>query len=120
MSMVPSVRRITDPQQAEAILKIAREDNDGVMFPSHVVIKNGEIVGGVSLGVIPFVALWHHSQKTGPKDSLILKSIYDSIMETKGTPQYFIACNAASPYVTHMEQLGYNPVWDTKIFYNKM
>lgn len=119
MSLVPIIRQIKTAEEQAAILKVAREDGDGVMFPSHVVVKNGEVVGAVSLGVIPFVALWHHSQKCGPKDSLILKSVYDAVMEQKGTPQYFIACNSKSPYLGHMEQLGYNPIWETNLFYNQ-
>jgi len=119
MSLVPTLRQIRSKEEQEAILKVAREDNDGVMFPSHVVLKNGEVAGAVSLGAIPFVCLWHSSKLLGPKDSLILKSIYDAVMEQKGTPQYFIACNKASPYLGHMDQLGYSPIWETNLFYNQ-
>lgn len=118
MSLVPTVRQIRDKAQQAAILNVAREDNDSIMFPSHVVMKDGKIAGAASLGVIPLVCCWHHSQLIGPKDSLILKSIYDAIMENRGTPNYFIACNARSPYTNFMEKFGYNPIWETKIFTN--
>lgn len=119
MSLVPTVRQIKDLAEQETVLKVAKSDNDGVMFPSHVVYKDGQIAGAVSLGVIPFVALWHHSNLIGPRDSLILKSVYDAVMEQKGFPQYFIACNEASPYVNHMDKFGYASIWATKIFTNK-
>jgi hypothetical protein len=45
-----------------------------------------------------------------------LKRVYDSIMETKGFPRYFIACNENSPYNSHMKRFGFRPIWKTEIF----
>lgn len=45
-----------------------------------------------------------------------LKLVYDSIMETKGFPRYFIACDETSPYNSHMIKLGYKTICKTQIF----
>ena len=84
MSFVPKVRRIHNAQELSDVLALARENNDGCSLPTHVVVKNGEIVGCASIALVPVLMLWHHSDKIGPKESIQLKHTYESIMEEKG------------------------------------
>lgn len=117
MSFVPKIRRIKSQEEYALALQLAKEDNDGVMLPTHVVEKNGEIVGAASLNQVPVVMLWHSSTKVGPKDSLILKAAYDALMEERtGGKTYAILCNKNSPYNPAMKSLGFQPVWATEVF----
>lgn len=118
MSFVPLVRKIKDQAELDAVLAAAKADNDGCVLPTHVVIKNGEIVGCASLAVLPVMMIWNHTTKINPRDSIQLKHTYDAIMEEKGTKQYAILCNKNSPYNASMKQLGFKPVWETEIFTN--
>jgi hypothetical protein len=118
MSQVPKVRKIKDQAELDAIMAASKADNDGCLLPTHVVIKNGEIVGCASLAVLPVMMVWNHSTKVGPRDSIQLKHTYDAIMEEKGAKSYAILCNKQSPYNGHMKQLGFKPVWETQIFVN--
>ena len=86
-------------------------------MPTHVVIKNGEIVGAGSLTLAPTVMIWNHSTKIGARDSIQLKHAYDAIMEEKTNGQpYIVLCNKTSSYNAVMKSLGFTPIWETEIF----
>ena len=117
MSHIPSIRKIKDFAEMQKILEIARLDNDGVELPTHVVEKNGEIVGAASLNVLPVLMTWHHSSKVNTRDSIMLKHMYDTLMEERNQGKPFVVlCNKNSPYNPVMKSLGYNPIWETEIF----
>jgi hypothetical protein len=114
--MYPTVRKILTIEDQQKTIEAAIGDNDNMTCPTHVVEKNGEIVGAWSLAGIPLVMVWHKSDAVSARESLILKNTYDSIMNDRGTPAYFIACNDKSNYINHMEKFGYKPVWPTNMF----
>jgi hypothetical protein len=113
---LPTAKKITTEEERDLVIKSALADNDNMIFPTHMVEKNGEVVGGWSLGAIPLVMVWHKSDAIGAKESLILNNTFKSIMNDRAPGSYFIACNDKSPYINHMEKFGYNPVWKTNLF----
>jgi hypothetical protein len=117
MSHLPSVNRIKNAEELQAVLKAAAEDNHAILLPTHVVRKNGEIVGAASLNVVPVMMIWNHSQKVGARDSIQLKHTYDALMEeiTNGKA-YVILCDKDSPYNPMMKSLGYKSFWETEVF----
>lgn len=118
MSFLPKVKKIKDAAERDAVIKAARENNDGIVLPTHLVEKNGEIIGAASLAVVPVLMIWNHSEKATPKDSMILKNVYEAVMEERGITKYIVLCNKNSPYNGSMKSLGYKPVWETEIFEN--
>jgi hypothetical protein len=116
MNSFPTVKLIQTLEQESNVLQAARANNDSIIHPTHVVERNGEIIGASSFGRIPILLLWNHTEKVSARDSMHLKRVYDSIMETKGFPRYFIACNENSPYNSHMKRFGFRPIWKTEIF----
>lgn len=117
MSHLPNIRRIANQDELKRVLELARADSDGIEMPTHLVEKNGEIVGAASLNVLPVMMVWHHSQKVGPRDSIILKHTYDALMEERNNgKRYVILCNKQSPYNGAMKALGYTHIWETEIF----
>ena len=116
MNAFPRVRLIQTLEQETEALQAARANNDSIIHPTQVVERDGEIIGASSFGRVPVLLLWNHTEKVSARDSMHLKRVYDSIMETKGFPKYFIACNENSPYNSYMKKFGYNPIWKTEIF----
>lgn len=114
--LFPKVRLIKTPEEYNQVIDSARADADAINYPSHIIEHQGQIVGAASLGVVPLVLVWHHSKLIDARKSLHLKNIYDSIMETKGFPEYVIACNSHSNFNPHMKRLGFNPIWSTELF----
>lgn len=120
MSRIPTLRKIIDPKMKDAVAKTAKDDNDNMQMPSHVVLKNDEIVGGWQIAQMPLVLAWHHTQKVSAKDSMIVNSTVESMMSNMGLNQYFMACNNHSPFMGHMEKFGFNHIWETNIFYKQL
>lgn len=116
INIFPRVTLIGSKEEEAGVLEAARADSDAICYPTHKVERDGEIIGAASIGRVPLLLLWSHSQKVRVRDSLHLKRIYDSIMETRGAPRYFVACNEHSPYHPHMRSLGFKPIWKTVIF----
>lgn len=116
MSHVPKVRKIKDAAEMEKVMAAVKADNDGCILPTHLVEKDGEIVGCASLAVLPVVMMWNSTTKIGPRDSLQLKNTYDALMEEKGKGTYVVLCNKNSPYNAHMKKLGFASVWETEVF----
>ena len=116
---LPKARKIKTEAERKLVINAAIADNDNMTFPTHVIEKDNKIVGGWSLGLMPLVMIWHKSDSINAKESLILNNTFRSIMDDRGQPAYFIACNDQSPYINHMEKFGYNPIWKTNIFASK-
>ena len=116
MNAFPRVRLIQTLEQETEALQAARANNDSINYPTHVVERNGEIIGASSIARVPLLLVWHHTERVSARDSMHLKRVYDSIMETKGFPKYFIACSESSPYISHMTRLGYRTICKTQIF----
>lgn len=116
MNAFPRVRLIQTLEQETEALQAARANNDSIIHPTHVVERDGEIIGASSIARVPILLIWNHTERVSARDSMHLKRVYDSIMETKGFPKYFIACNERSPYNSYMKRFGYKPIWKTELF----
>ena len=115
----PVIRKIDTVELGNAVAEAAKADNDSMAFPTHVVLKDGEIAGGICMAGIPLVMVWNHTQKIKARDSMFINGVIESVMNDRGPEGYFLACNDRSPYIDHMEKLGYRPIWPTNIFYKK-
>ena len=117
--MLPVMKKIDSEEERQAVIQAALADNDRMDFPTHVVLKDGEIAGGWCMAGIPLVMAWNHTQKMKARDSFAIKNIAASIMNDRGARAYFIACNNNSPYMGHMERFGFTPVWATNLFFEQ-
>ena len=88
------------------IHEAAAADNHGVAAPSHVVIKNGEIVGYISMCVVPTVLLWLHSKKCRAADLLAVKDYTNDFMTLNNQPGYLVPIPADSPILPFAKKLG--------------
>jgi len=113
---LPKARRIKDKEEEALVIKAAIADNDSMTVPTHVIEKNGKVVGGWSLAKVPLVLVWHKSDEINAKESLVLNNTFRSIMDDRGSGPFIIACNGHSPYIKHMEKFGFKPVWETNLF----
>lgn len=116
MSIFPNVRLIRTPDEHNRVIESAKQDNHELFYPTHLVEKDNVIVGAASVANIPMLIAWNHSKLVSARDSVHLKMVCDSIMETKGFPKYLIACNESSPYSTYMKKLGCKLFWKTELF----
>lgn len=116
---LPTVRKIKNEAERKAVIEAAIADNDQMQVPSHIIEKNGKIVGGWALANVPLVLVWHKSDSISPKESMILNNTCRAIMNDRSNAPFVIACNNHSPYMNHMQKLGFKPIWETNLFLSK-
>lgn len=114
--MFPTLKKIRSDAEADAVIAAARANNDSMIAPTHVVMKDGEIAGAWSVNAIPLVLCWHHTERMKARDSLLMKNTVDAVLDSAGVRQYVTCCRSESPYMEHMEKFGYEPVWPTNLF----
>lgn len=95
-----------EPKHAEELKQNAEADeHSGVYCPTHVSVKGGEIVGYLSVGVVPVILTWQHREKVGPLDSLqLLGFVRGSLQQYK---HHLFPCDPASPYNRLLPKAGY-------------
>lgn len=67
------------------------------VFPTHLLRKEGEVVGSFSVGS-PTVHLQMDKEKCNWKDSLVMWSILESLMLENKIDKYVVACEPTSPF----------------------
>ena len=91
-------------EDVEPLQKAAAADNHGVWFPSHILEKDGEIVGYFSAAV-PVVLSWQDSKKMNAADSLKELGFIEGVLSQ--FPFICIPCDPDSPYMTFLPKNGY-------------
>ena len=97
---------IVNKEMLDLVHQAAREDEDGVLDPTHAVVKNGEIVGAVSVNV-NCGSWWMHKTKTRKYDTLSTLQCLDTLMLDRGINKYYMPCLDSSPYYPLMERGGF-------------
>ena len=96
---------VTD-EMKNAVHQAAAENNDGVLDPTHAVVKKGEIVGAISIQV-QAASWWMHTEKSGRRDSLSVLQCLDTLMLDREIFKYLMPCKDTSPYYKIMEKVGF-------------
>lgn len=105
-----------DEAERQKVYAAIKNDNDNLNHASHVWTREGEIVGAASMAAIPAILMWHRSDRVRARDSLHFIRVYESVMDQMGFPRFWTLCNSNSPYREHMEEFGFKPIWETKLF----
>lgn len=97
------------PEDLEALRTSAKADEHAAFRPSHVVTKNGEIIGCLEIATIPMVMFWMHTEKAKARDCVAVKTFYENFTANLGGGQTLVAvpCAEKSPLLPFMEQMGY-------------
>lgn len=105
LDYIPRVRPAT-PADLSRIEAAAKADRCGVLYPTHYIEKNKEIVGYISLGVIPMVAAWLDSKKVKARDSFHVGAFIDDAMSFRGVQTYSMPIHSDSPSIPYFSQVG--------------
>ena len=106
------------PDELQALVAAAADDHHSVLFPTHVIKRDGEIVGYLSVCATPIVNVWAHSKKINALQSVRLMHKLEDELKSNGILNYIMPCAKDSPYYPHMQKLGYTAlgenVWHLK------
>jgi|GEM_PF-6590691 len=111
--MYPKVR-IIRPEEFAKVQEAAKADNHGVFYPTHQVIKNGEIIGAFSAGVV--VHWWMDSKKAKIRDSIFAMGVLEALLNQVGINDFKIMISDDSPYMQVMEDIGFTKGDNVNLF----
>lgn len=94
------------PSDMEELVKKAAEDNHaGVYYPTHVSVKDGKIVGYLSIGAVPMVLCWQSTKEVKAMDSVRLVAFMEGVLTQ--FQSFAVPCDPESPYNKLLPKLGY-------------
>jgi hypothetical protein len=111
--MVPFI-----PELRDKLCEAAKEDDHRVVAPSHIFIKDEEIVGYCRVDVT--CQWWLHSDKCNVRDTLAASYQMEAVMRDRGINNYVMLCAERSPYKVLMEKFGFNRTGTTVLFERKL
>lgn len=94
----------------------AAKDGDRLIYPTHYFELEGEPVGFVSLGAVPFVTLWFDSAAMSSVRSVRAVDHYEVILRNAGATHYLVNCTAGSPFHSVMDRFGCRFICDTSLY----
>ena len=89
------------------LAKMAEADNHAVVCPTHVVERGEQMLGYLSVGVIPTVIVWLDTHHANIRDSFAVMNFYENAISDRGGTNVIIPCNDKSPFRPYIEQVGY-------------
>jgi hypothetical protein len=113
--------RLVPVQSAEllkAVYEAAAGDGHGVMFPSHAVVKGGEVVGAFSVGNCPLVTMWL-GPKVGARESFGLMNSVECLVSGRGSDRGAVLVSKSSPFYRFMSDLGFEEQGEMAVFTKK-
>ena len=103
-------------EDIEELLDATQADNHIAIAPTHVVRKDGEMIGYASIAGIPLVHWWLDSEKGTAMDTIRVQRACEARALDSGITHYQILCSDDSPYLPKMQKLGYKFVGKTNLF----
>lgn len=104
MKDLVTIRGFQPQDWDELVANAAKDEHSGVYFPTHVSVKNNEIVGYLSIG-LPTVLCWQHREKIGAVDSLRVLGFLEGALCNSSA--IIIPCDEKSPYNNLLPKAGY-------------
>jgi hypothetical protein len=103
--------RPIDERDYTALRQLAEADNHELIAPTHVFLKDGEIVGCTSIATVALVLPWFHTTQCLARDSVYfinqMENCVANILPASGSGLLCVPVVAASPFQQHIERLGY-------------
>jgi hypothetical protein len=106
LSHIMRIRRARQ-EDLPALQAAAAEDNHGIYTPTHVCTRAGEVVGYMSMGAIPVLLTWQHTQRVKVRDSIHMLAFAEDSLRDQGASQLIIPVDAKSPYLSYLPKAGY-------------
>tara|TARA_Y100000296_G_C5087568_1_gene213186 strand:- start:285 stop:665 length:381 start_codon:yes stop_codon:yes gene_type:complete len=88
---------INTKELMDKVLEVADNDGRRPLYPTHVILKDGEIAGAFCT-CSPTVYWWMHSEKITNRDSYKVFQSLDTLMNENNTSSYILPCHPESSY----------------------
>lgn len=102
----PIALRAVSLADMEALQAAAQSDDHPVIAPTVAMTRGHDFVGYASIGQIPTVIIWLHSQKVRARESYRVLREVEALASQHG-PQLIMPCARTSPFHPYLPRLGY-------------
>lgn len=97
--------------EKEALAILAQRDGHELVAPSHVFVKDGEIIGYASIAQVPLVLPWFDTRFCRAADSHYfinqIENLIAECMPDNGQPLVCVPFVPGSPFEPYIERLGF-------------
>lgn len=111
-------------REPEVLAALAKADQHALIAPTHVFVKNGELIGYASLGVVPMILPWFDTRKCKAADSLYfinqLENLAANAMPNNGQDLICVPFVPASPFTPYIGKLGYIDTGAAQLTFKKV
>lgn len=95
----------------------AKADDHVLFFPTDIAKRGDETLGYASIGALPMVNVWFHTQKVKGRDSATLMNMVEYAAKQRGFNTICVPCWKSSPLREAIEKwLGYSYFGETGLF----
>ena len=107
----PSVR-------VPALQAAAAADEHKAYLPTHLVTRQEEIIGYISLEQASFMMIWLDSKRVHARESVLVLNTIENTLRLVGRKHLVTTCSTQSPFRPVMPELGFTR-WGAAEFYHK-
>lgn len=120
LSKFISIRPFTGIDEVP-VSQAAEQNAHSVLAPSHVVLKEGKIVGALEIATSIPVLVWAHTEKMGIRDSLDVMRFYENLVFGTGNKRIILPCKKNSPFLPYLKnpKSGYVDCGEFNFFLKK-
>lgn len=104
-------------EDVEPLSQAAKDDGHVVVGATHVVVKDGKLVGYVGANGIPMVGIWMDTKACTVLDSKRVMETYEASLRFHGVQSIIVPCMTSSPFFPYMEKAGHVKVCETTLFF---
>lgn len=115
LATIRAIRGIPDDLLKKLITEAA-DDGHVVHSATHIIFKNQEIAGYLSVAAIPTVMGWFSTKKLKARDSLNIITAVENQVIIGGAISMMTPMPQSSPFHPHMEALGFQKYYNGDVF----
>ena len=105
-TIIKPVTKLTEDEIAYAV-ETAKADGHGTLGITHVVERDKQPIGHISICGVPLVLVWLHTKQSKIRDTLRVLDFFENRIRDGGGTSVLVPCSRSSPYYNTMEGLGY-------------
>jgi hypothetical protein len=106
MTYIKPIAAFTEAGFAE-VKQAAFDDGHASYGVTHVIEKNNEIIGHLSVGGIPTVLVWMHTKKANAFDTHRAMQFFQDELRLRHAKGLIVPCPVGTPLYAYMEKAGY-------------
>lgn len=111
-----SLRNGITKEEGDEVIRLAKADAHDVVCPTDLIIKNGKVVGYMSIGALPVIIGNFSTQYLRARDSFNLIHIAEQRVELNGAPAALFPIGLDSPFHSLFPEMGYRKLANVDLF----